>query len=725
MPGSSRVQGLKLTLPDFKAMYINVYFPTDPQTNNFDDTDLLKTLQDIMYLVDSCDNECKVVIMGDINTHFARDTAFVRIVRQFLYDNNMISLWDKFGIDFTHCSSQRVGLRQKLYYSSIDHFITKYETIDDFSEGQAIHLSENTSNHAPIFVKMKCQHDFSASVPTQNNHRVKPVLPLWNKASPSQLEQYRDKLSDLVNDIYVPNGVFCRNVKCCSHDHKSEIELYSTQLMDSISTAVSDHIPHTRPSAHSKPIIPGWSEEVQSFKEVAAFWHACWVSAGRPENTDLHWNMKHSRNQQMYAIRRAKQNEDKLRKDKFVAACLNGEVSDILKDLKSARTGNSAPAGSIDGITGGKDIADHFSSIYSQIYNTHGDKKEVNDFIKENDNNIKASDINYVDKVTPQLVKKVIMTLKPGKNDVEFSWKSDALKAGTDILADHLCNIIKSFLVHGFAPGIFLSCILVPLVKNNRASKSDSSNYRMIAISSLIMKLFDNILLELFTLVLSPSDHQFGFSKGSSTTFCTWTLLETINYYRNRGGPVYMCLLDLTKAFDLVKFSTLFKKLSQRLPAVFVRLIIFSYISQECAVRWDNVTAENFHISNGARQGAVSSPPYFNIYVDDLFLLLKESGFGCWIGDEYYGGIAYADDVTLLSPTREGLQQLLNICESFFTELGIRISVNVIVKKSKTKCMVFPPELAAAPLILYNQPLPFVSEAEHLGHLMCRRMYIS
>ena len=67
VPGSSRVQGLKLTLPDFKAMYINVYFPTDPQTNNFDDTDLLKTLQDIMYLVDSCDNECKVVIMGDIN----------------------------------------------------------------------------------------------------------------------------------------------------------------------------------------------------------------------------------------------------------------------------------------------------------------------------------------------------------------------------------------------------------------------------------------------------------------------------------------------------------------------------------------------------------------------------------------------------------------------------------------------------------------------------------
>ena len=301
---------------------------------------------------------------------------------------------------------------------------------------------------------------------------------------------------------------------------------------------------------------------------------------------------------------------------------------------------------------------------------------------------------------------------------MEFPWKSDAFKRGSDILAEPLCDIIKAFLVHGFAPEIFVSCILVPIVKNNRASKSNSGNYRLIAISSLILKLFDKILLELYTLALTPSDHQFGFCKGSCTTFCTWTLLETINYYRNRGGPVYICLLDLTKAFDLVRFSTLFKKLSDKLPAIFIRLIVFSYITQDCSVRWDNFTSSKFNVSNGVRQGSVSSPSYFNLYIDDIFSLLKESGCGCHIGNLYYGGIAYADDVTLLSPTREGLQTMVSVCESHFSELGIQISVDRDISKSKTKCMVFPANFVPAPLKLYNQQLPFVNKAEHLGHVI-------
>ena len=200
------------------------------------------------------------------------------------------------------------------------------------------------------------------------------------------------------------------------------------------------------------------------------------------------------------------------------------------------------------------------------------------------------------------------MSFKTGNNHVEFKWKSDAMKAGIDTLCHPLCNILKAFLVHGFSPGIFLACVLVPIVKDSKASKANTSNYRKIAISSLLLvKLFDSVLLQLFTLSLTPSDYQFGFRKGSSTTLCTWTLLETINHYRNQGGPIYLCLLDLTKAFDLVKFSTLFKKLADKLPAIFVRLIIFSYISQECSVRWGQTTSTTFSVSNGVRQGAVSS----------------------------------------------------------------------------------------------------------------------
>ena len=38
------------------------------------------------------------------------------------------------------------------------------------------------------------------------------------------------------------------------------------------------------------------------------------------------------------------------------------------------------------------------------------------------------------------------------------------------------------------------------------------------------------------------------------------------------------------------------------------------------------MNSNKFTVSNGVRQGAVASPHYFNVYLDDLFIELKESG---------------------------------------------------------------------------------------------------
>ena len=46
-------------------------------------------------------------------------------------------------------------------------------------------------------------------------------------------------------------------------------------------------------------------------------------------------------------------------------------------------------------------------------------------------------------------------------------------------------------------------------------------------------------------------------------------LSETVNYFTNRGSSMYVCLLDLTKAFDLVKHDILFTKLSKKVPPIF------------------------------------------------------------------------------------------------------------------------------------------------------------
>ena len=53
-------------------------------------------------------------------------------------------------------------------------------------------------------------------------------------------------------------------------------------------------------------------------------------------------------------------------------------------------------------------------------------------------------------------------------------------------------------------------------------------------------------------------------------------------------------VLDCTKAFDLAKFSILFKRLLARgMPVVVVRVLAHSYIEQEAWVRWGVMTREN------------------------------------------------------------------------------------------------------------------------------------
>ena len=71
--------------------------------------------------------------------------------------------------------------------------------------------------------------------------------------------------------------------------------------------------------------------------------------------------------------------------------------------------------------------------------------------------------------------------------------------------------LFTSMLVHGKAPGGLILSSLVPIPKNK--IKSDSSNYRAIAISSLLCKIFHIIVLTEQCKSLETDNLQFGFKK--------------------------------------------------------------------------------------------------------------------------------------------------------------------------------------------------------------------
>ena len=102
-----------------------------------------------------------------------------------------------------------------------------------------------------------------------------------------------------------------------------------------------------------------------------------------------------------------------------------------------------------------------------------------------------------------------------------------------------------------------------------------SANYRGIALSSILVKLFDNIILVKYSDKLSTSGLQFGFKQNSSTHMCTMVLKETISYYITNNSNVFCTFLDSSKAFDRVHYCKLFRLVLQRgLPACIVRVLI-------------------------------------------------------------------------------------------------------------------------------------------------------
>ena len=92
-------------------------------------------------------------------------------------------------------------------------------------------------------------------------------------------------------------------------------------------------------------------------------------------------------------------------------------------------------------------------------------------------------------------------------------------------------------------------------------------------------------------------------------------------------------------------------------------LLLYVYTQQKLQVRWGCSISSQFTACNGVKHEAVVSPILFSVYIDGFFEKLEESGVGCHIGNHYTGGIGYADDLTILTPTRSGLKVLNEIYE--------------------------------------------------------------
>ena len=92
---------------------------------------------------------------------------------------------------------------------------------------------------------------------------------------------------------------------------------------------------------------------------------------------------------------------------------------------------------------------------------------------------------------------------------------------------------------------ILLYLTMIPIPKGSNKDTSDIDNYRGIALSSLLSKLFDSCIISLNIVVFKSDDLQFAYKKRCSTIQCVSMVTKVIDYYKKQWQPLFVCVCSM------------------------------------------------------------------------------------------------------------------------------------------------------------------------------------
>ena len=392
-----------------------------------------------------------------------------------------------------------------------------------------------------------------------------PKRPSWSKATFEQKEEYRAYLETQLLNVETKFGqsidaqasLLCSNPKCKNESHSKYRDSYVLDILSSV--IESSHVIFPRYGGcwvgEKRPgiCIPGWNTEVRPYKDQSLYWGCIWKQAGRPNTGWVHDNYIQARNQYHRAVLKVKRRRKQYQAGELLVASMQGDV-ELLKQMKQIKGGKNAFNSQLPDIVGSAigehNIAEMFRESYEQLYNSAPSVKEMSIMKEDLDNLILAAPINEVEKVTESIVKQAVIKLKSQKTDISGSFVSDALKTAPDLLYAQLPAVFRSWLYHGTVTKQLLACSFLPLLKSSLKDPADPASYRAIAGSSLILKIFELVVLLLWGNLLSSDSLQFGYKSKTSTTHCTW-LVSEVTQQKPRGAinPI-ITVINCGKAFN-------------------------------------------------------------------------------------------------------------------------------------------------------------------------------
>ncbi|XP_065678941.1 uncharacterized protein LOC136093681 [Hydra vulgaris] len=128
-----------------------------------------------------------------------------------------------------------------------------------------------------------------------------------------------------------------------------------------------------------------------------------------------------------------------------------------------------------------------------------------------------------------------------------------------------------------------------------------------------------------------------GFRRGYSAHDSLFNLVNKWQECLNKVGIVGAMLMDLSKAYDLIPHDLLIAKLEgYRFSYDSFKLLLSYLFARKQTVRLRSSFSKYLDMESGVRQGSILGSIFFNIFINDFFLFIKDSEI-----------CNYADDNTL------------------------------------------------------------------------------